>query len=1370
MPLLLLIAVGLWMRFDMQQIPEGQRDFAWGDLQHANAWLKPVAFAPQKLRETIISPAATLNSVYCVNSSKCWAVGNVGTILATTDGGASWQPQASGSSQNLTSVNFNADGTRGWAVGEGGTILATTNGGAYWKPQASGSPQNLTSVSFSADGTHGWAVGEGGTILATTDGGASWKPQANSSSQRLTSVSFSADGAKGWAVGSGSTILATTDGGASWKPQVSGNSEYLSSVSFTADGTRGWAVGWDGTILATTDGGASWKTQASGSSLYLSSVSFSADGTRGWAVGVGGTILATTNGGFSWKSQASGSSQGFRSVSFTADGSRDWAVGEGGTILATTDGGASWKPQASGSSQSLNSVSFSADGTRGWAVGDGGTILATTDGGASWKPQASGSSKILNSVSFSADGTHGWAVGDSGAILATTDGGVSWKPQANSSSQWLTSVSFSADGAKGWAVGAGGTILATTDGGASWKPQASGSSQVLTSVSFSANGTHGWAAGYDGIILATADGGASWVTQSSSTPPWVDAGVGDLALLLPSPASWLALVSAIAWLALCLASISTQLDTLRHGDEGGVHDNPIDHPDDDRLAMAGWAKALAMLLRNQDTAPPLAVAVCAPWGMGKSSLLRMLARELKATDAHPVWFNAWHYREDTQLLAALMAHIKQQAGTSGLTLQGLRFRLHLLWLRVLRQWWPLALLVGVAALALLQWPEGARLLVDAQLAQVNQALGASLPAWLLALAAPLKQLAPAAGTLLALGLLLHTLASKLSPFTAPLQKLMAKSEVADTSSDAGKRYLFQREFEEVCQALGKGKLVLIIDDLDRCDPEQIDKVMSTLNFLFSSADCHAVLGMDWHYVKTAVGLAYKDMAKALQPEAAEAAGREHFGERFLRKIVQLRLSLPAHSAASVVLRERASGLPETRLQPATSLAWRAKRVALALRRLWRGRRQQAASAALRSFMGSLKRGVGTAAWALLAGLRRSARRWSPGAAQSAAGRVLVLALVFGCTWGVGQLLADRWQTTAAAAPQLPGATTTQPVPPPTTTQPDKERRPVNSGPVTVLQPEPNTAPTAVWWAGPVLGLLAAGLWLMWASQLIRDSASFREAILAWQQALRPVLSTPREWRRLQNMARFAAMSVRVAEGDGSGWQQLLLRWRHRYGAWLRNRPSLTRTLVEQQEALIVSLLAADLLAEGDLVKGLHAHLSACREAAGQNEQGHAFRDGVSERSQHTGWPKAPTDVTLDWLTSYGEALATTSGSAVDVAASPGAGPLPGTVTRAAWYTSDNPWPAQLRQEMNALLTLAPTQAPWLTLGETAAFLSRLRALPTDTELPDDAQALKSRLIAWQRWLRFANLVDIAHMLRKESRDLHAASLPPKTGTAPTLRY
>ena len=127
-----------------------------------------------------------------------WAVGEMGTIVKTTDGGTTWTQQKSGTTSNLSSVVF-IDTNTGWVTCPGiERILKTTDGGATWTAQSSGSTKDFYSVAF-ADASTGWVVGgdwdddwasTGGAILRTTDGGNTWTPQDSGTTERLNSVAF----------------------------------------------------------------------------------------------------------------------------------------------------------------------------------------------------------------------------------------------------------------------------------------------------------------------------------------------------------------------------------------------------------------------------------------------------------------------------------------------------------------------------------------------------------------------------------------------------------------------------------------------------------------------------------------------------------------------------------------------------------------------------------------------------------------------------------------------------------------------------------------------------------------------------------------------------------------------------------------------------------------------------------------------------------------------------------------------------------------------------------------------------------------------------------------------------------------------------
>jgi len=92
-----------------------------------------------------------------------------------TDGGRTWQVQKSPVETSLFGVFF-ADAQRGWAVGMESTLLATTDGGATWQKVEVDTPKGfpLALYDVAVHGQYGWAVGNSGLLLHSRDRGASW--------------------------------------------------------------------------------------------------------------------------------------------------------------------------------------------------------------------------------------------------------------------------------------------------------------------------------------------------------------------------------------------------------------------------------------------------------------------------------------------------------------------------------------------------------------------------------------------------------------------------------------------------------------------------------------------------------------------------------------------------------------------------------------------------------------------------------------------------------------------------------------------------------------------------------------------------------------------------------------------------------------------------------------------------------------------------------------------------------------------------------------------------------------------------------------------------------------------------------------------
>jgi photosystem II stability/assembly factor-like uncharacterized protein len=196
------------------------------------------------------------------------AVGDFGTLLRTEDGGKTWTkialPQdiklppevvevVEPGDVVLNSIAF-TDPDHMWIAGEFGVILASSDGGLTWESQDSSVESTLFGIFF-ADQQRGWAVGIESTLLRTADGGKTWEKQRIETPWgfSLALYDVAVRGAYGWAVGNSGLLLSSNDGGATWnlvKVPVGMGSTWLRGLSLLPQG-HGFVVGASGLVLAT---------------------------------------------------------------------------------------------------------------------------------------------------------------------------------------------------------------------------------------------------------------------------------------------------------------------------------------------------------------------------------------------------------------------------------------------------------------------------------------------------------------------------------------------------------------------------------------------------------------------------------------------------------------------------------------------------------------------------------------------------------------------------------------------------------------------------------------------------------------------------------------------------------------------------------------------------------------------------------------------------------------------------------------------------------------------------------------------------------------------------------------------------------------
>jgi hypothetical protein len=165
-------------------------------------------------------------------------------VITRTFDGTNWQGRTT-SETPLNGVSF-ANKALGWACGVTGTMIHTSDSGATWQTQNSNVTNTLYWVMFPTP-LYGWAVGTGGTIIATTDGGTTWNRQTSNTNLPLYSAAF-VDAQRGWVVGDSGIALQTTNGGQTWSFDTTRTKIPLFAASFT-DQDHGWSIGGFGLTL-----------------------------------------------------------------------------------------------------------------------------------------------------------------------------------------------------------------------------------------------------------------------------------------------------------------------------------------------------------------------------------------------------------------------------------------------------------------------------------------------------------------------------------------------------------------------------------------------------------------------------------------------------------------------------------------------------------------------------------------------------------------------------------------------------------------------------------------------------------------------------------------------------------------------------------------------------------------------------------------------------------------------------------------------------------------------------------------------------------------------------------------------------------------
>lgn len=348
---------------------------------------------------------------------------------------------------------------------------------------------------------------------------------------------------------------------------------------------------------------------------------------------------------------------------------------------------------------------------------------------------------------------------------------------------------------------------------------------------------------------------------------------------------------------------------------------------EDLLGYRDYALAASEFLNDERTKAPLAISIQAPWGAGKTSLMKMIQQELDPgyeaiknssisartsykqvtgalkklgkpeadvqghVTASPqgwisVWFNPWKYEESDQIWAGLadtiirdfadrMSPGERELFYLDLNLrridsQALRNDIHKAMLTTTARWSfsCAALAVGVlAGIGDVIADSGVLGFLTQHLASTGVVGGA-----LGAIAGYIKKNGESAASALPEYIRIPNYSEKLG------FRQTAAEDIACV-------FRGHRDRDGV-----PAKIVIFIDDLDRCSPKKIANVFEAINHFVADRDlkCFVVLGMDGEIVSAALKKHYKDLFEEVPSNSRSSS----IGWYYLDKFVQIPFVIP----------------------------------------------------------------------------------------------------------------------------------------------------------------------------------------------------------------------------------------------------------------------------------------------------------------------------------------------------------------------------------------------------------------------------------------------------------------------------------------------
>lgn len=370
-------------------------------------------------------------------------------------------------------------------------------------------------------------------------------------------------------------------------------------------------------------------------------------------------------------------------------------------------------------------------------------------------------------------------------------------------------------------------------------------------------------------------------------------------------------------------------------------DHPIGRVADDKLEFGDYAIALANLVDNPATETPLTLAVHAAWGVGKSSLGKMIQDRLSEKPAarpagaewqtmapHRIfWFNAWRHDEADNLVTAFVAELGRDCFRNSSLINrifrplpaSMRSKWMNIWAKVLQAliYLSITLLLGAGVIWALTWfgADAVSAWLDTDEDKAEKIVAALAGGSLLTAVPPLIKWA-------------LSMRSSIEQFVTDPKEAAAKGLIGDTRDYLAD--LVQRSVPD------GSRMVIFIDDIERCRGTGGIDLLEAINQLLmqyesgqSSLPIVVIVLGDIDLVALAAGAKYKEIAEysayvdpittlasSTSADDLKKAAIYHHGRRHLQKIVQLRFNLiPADRTMTAALADRAAGAASAAAAP-----------------------------------------------------------------------------------------------------------------------------------------------------------------------------------------------------------------------------------------------------------------------------------------------------------------------------------------------------------------------------------------------------------------------------------------------------------------------